>query len=225
MKCTRVLTGAILLAFAIGCARRKAVAPVTSVPTQEPTHTVIIGENALRKLALQPLEIIWPQVLDGPTTGQTSYRVVLDPLGNVSEVLPLSMFVERANDSAQRQIMRWKFKPFVRDGAAVQAEAVLTFHFDTRAYGPAAPLTEAEVRKLASGIVNADYPRGTATGTTCSLRIAVDSDGYLIEVIDNKCPRELSIPCLDAIRKWHFSPIIENGQPRPYRAEVTFRAP
>jgi hypothetical protein len=39
----------------------------------------------------------------------------------------------------------------MKDGVRVQAEAILNFHFDTRAYGPAKPLTDAEVRKLVMG--------------------------------------------------------------------------
>lgn len=220
-----VISAAVLLTFAAGCMRQKAVAPATSAPTQEQIQSAVIGENDLRQRALLPLEIIWPQVLDGPTTRQASYRVSIDPSGNVTDVTPLTVAVERSNDSASRQIGRWKFKPLVKNGAPVQAQGVLTFHFNTRAYGPAVPLTETEARKLTTGTVDPDYPRGAAPGMACSLRIAVDSDGYLIEVIEDNCPRELSIPCLDAIRKWHFSPILEDGQRRPYRAEITFRAP
>jgi hypothetical protein len=227
MKFRLFLTGAaVLLALpAAGCMRQKTVAPTASAPAQEQIQTVTIDENDLRQRALVPLQIIWPQVLDGPTTGQASYHLSMDSSGSVTDVQPLTIAVERSNDSVIRQIMRLKFKPLVKDGASVPAEGVLTFHFNTRGYGPAAPLTEAEVRRLATGIVDPDYPPGTASGTACSFRIAVDSDGYLIEVIFDDCPAKFSLPSLVAIRKWHFSPILEEGQPRPYRAEVTFRAP
>ncbi|MGC1105374.1 MAG: energy transducer TonB [Candidatus Acidiferrales bacterium] len=183
------------------------------------------SQDEFQPLALRPLEIIWPQVLDGPISGEASYRLTIDSSGSVSDVEPLTIAVERSNDSVSRQVMRWKFKPPEQNGAPVQAEVVWTFDFNTRAYGPSAPLTEAEARNLATGAVDPDYPPGIASGTACSLRIAVDSDGYLIEVIEDACPRELASPCLDAIRKWHFSPILENGEPRPYRASITFRAP
>lgn len=207
-----------------GCARPKAQAPAPVAP-QEETRTVTFSQAELQNLALTPTEIIWPQVLDGPLSGEVSYRLTVDTSGNVTDVQPMTMDFERSNDSVARQVMRWKFKPLVQNGSPVQAQVVWTFHADTRAYGPAMPLTETEVRKLATNTVDPDYPSGTSPGTACSLRIAVDSDGYLIEVIEGPCPRDLVIPCLDAIRKWHFSPITKNGQPLPYRAEVTFRAP
>ncbi len=106
-------------------------------------------EAELRSLALESTDIIWPQVLeDNNTRGETSYYVSVDRSGQVREILPLSVSVERADDTARRQIMKWKFKPAIKDGAPVQAEAVLNFHFDTRAYGPAKPLTDAETREL-----------------------------------------------------------------------------
>ena len=183
-------------------------------------------EAELRRLALQPTDVIWPQVLeDNNTAGETSYYVSVDRSGQVREILPLSVAVERADDSARRQIVKWKFKPLVKDGVAVQAEAVLSFHYDTRAYGPPTPLTDAEVRKLATDTVDPEFPPGTAPGATCNIRIAVDSEGIVIEEIAAGGDPGLATPCMQAIGKWHFSPILEGGKPRPYRAEITFRAP
>ncbi|HUJ30452.1 MAG TPA: hypothetical protein VLY23_04180 [Candidatus Acidoferrum sp.] len=207
----------------------KSDAKLFSVPQPTPPsqqlRSATISEEELRNQALQPLEIIWPQVLDGATSGKTSYCVCVDRSGNVREVLPLSVAIERADRPAERQIMGWKFKPVLQDGVPVQAETIMNFDFNTRAYGPAAPLTDSEVRKLASGIVDPIYPAGTAPGTTLTLNVAVDSDGSVIEIIPGDGARELVRPCMDAIRKWHFSPILENSNPRPYRAQVTFQVP
>jgi Gram-negative bacterial TonB protein C-terminal len=130
-------------------------------PLEKQIRSMVVPEADLRSNALEPVEIIWPQVLeDNNTKGDTSYYVSLDRSGNVREMFPLSVAVERADDSARRQIMKWKFKPVLRDGVPVQAEGVLNLHFDTRAYGPPAPLTDAEVRKLASNVVDPEFPPG-----------------------------------------------------------------
>ena len=195
-------------------------------PASREIHTAIFSEAELRSQALQPLEIVWPQVLeDGNTSGDTSYYISTDRSGKVREVLPLSVSVERANDSARRQIMRWKFQPALKDGVPVQAEAVFNFHFDTRAYGPAAPLTDPEVRALASNTVDPVFPSGSTPGATCKVRFAVDSEGTVIESMSGGAPPELSATCMQALGKWRFSPIMIDGQPRPYRAELTFRVP
>lgn len=188
-------------------------------------RSVVLAEAELRALSSQPVEVIWPQVLeDQNTQGRTSYYVSIDRTGKVREILPLSVAIERADDSARRQIMRWKFNPPTKDGVSVQAEGILTFNFDTRAYGPKAILTNEEARKLAENIVEPEFPPTATSGSTCTIRIAVDADGQVIEQIAIDCPG-ISQSCMNAIGKWHFSPIIENGQPQPYRAELTFRVP
>jgi len=195
-------------------------------PLQKQIRSVVVPQAELRDLALQPTEIIWPQVLeDNRTEGETSYYVSMDRAGQVREILPLSVAIERADDSARRQIMKWKFKPVLRDGVPVQAEAVLNFHFNTRAYGPASPLTDAEVRKLVPNVVDPVFPAGAAPGSTFTIAVAVDSEGQLIESIAGEGPRELFQPCSQAIGKWHFNPIVEDGKPLPYRAQITCRVP
>jgi hypothetical protein len=195
-------------------------------PLTKQIRSSVLQETDLRALATQPMEIIWPQVLeDNNTSGQTRYYVSIDRSGQVREILPLSVSVERADDSARRQIMRWKFNPMMRDGAPVQAEAILNFNFNTRAYGPQSMLTDTDVRKLATNTVDPVFPLGTASGAFCNTRIAVDSDGRVIEEIAADETPGLGIVCMNAIGKWHFSPILEDGKPRPYRAEITFHAP
>ena len=146
----------------------------------------------------------------------------MDRTGKVREVLPVHTDNERSNDSARRQIMAWKFKPATEDGVPVQAEGILNFRLDTRAWGPPAPLSDAEARKLASNPVDPDFPPGVPTGATKTIWVAVDSDGLILEEIAADGPPQLTRPCMDALSKWRFKPIIENGQPRPYRAKIVF---
>jgi hypothetical protein len=195
-------------------------------PKEKQIRSVILPEAEFRNFAVEMYDIIWPQVLDGRTTGTASFYVSMDGSGKVREVLPVYTDNERSNDSARAQIMRWKFKPVVQDGFPAQAESVLTFALNTRAFGPPAPLSDAEVRKLASNIVDPMIPPGTApSGTTYTLMAAIDSDGNLIEVIPAGGPPGLFQPCYQAIRLWHFNPILEDGQARPYRAEIKFQVP
>jgi hypothetical protein len=194
-------------------------------PADKQVRSEVFAETELRALSGGPIEIIWPQVLEGQqTTGTTSYYVSLDRTGQVREVLPLAVSVERADDSARRQLMRLKFNPPTKGGVPVQAEGILTFNFDTRAYGPKTILSNEEVRKLAANIVEPEFPGTASPGATCSIRIAVDADGQVIEQIAMDC-HGLAQPCMNAIGKWRFSPIMEDGKPRPYRAEIAFRVP
>jgi hypothetical protein len=195
-------------------------------PKEKQIRSFIFPEAEFRALAVDTPEIIWPQVLDGRTTGTASFYISIDRMGKVREVRPIRTDNERSNDSARNQILRWKFRPAVKDGTPVQAEAVLTFTLNTREFGPPAILSDAEVRKLVPNVVDPVISPGTApSGATFSLWVAIDSDGNLIEAIAEDGPPALWKPCYEAIRKWNFSPIMENGQARPYRAELKFQAP
>lgn len=184
-----------------------------------------LSQEQLTAQALQPVEITWPQVLDGRTSGRTSYFVSIDRTGQVRDVLPLDVAIERANDSARRQIMRWKFKPLLQDGVPVQRSGILQFNFNTRAYGPSEILNDADARKLASNVVEPLFPPGALSGNTCAVRLAIDSDGQIIEQIPGDCVPGLFQACSKAIGQWKFSPIIKDGNALPYRAEVVFRVP
>jgi hypothetical protein len=195
-------------------------------PRDKQIRSVILPEAELRGMALQPVEIIWPQVLDGATKGKTGYYLSVDRSGRVAEVLPLSVAAERADDVARRQIMKWKFNPALEDGVAIQAEGVLNFDFNTRAYGPAVPLTDEEARKMASVIVEPAFPTGAApSGSTHAFWVAIDEEGNVIETIGGEGPHELYAPGMQALGKWRFHPMLVDGKAVPYRAQVVFRAP
>jgi len=75
-------------------------------------------------------------------------------------------------------------------------------------------------------MVEPAFPPGVApSGSISSVMIAVDADGKVIEMIAGGGPPGVFVHCMKALQKWHFSPIIEKGQARPYRAQVDFRVP
>jgi hypothetical protein len=188
-------------------------------PPEKRLRVEVLGEPELRGLLSNASEIIWPQVLDGAVSGQASFYISLDTEGKVREVLPLKTANERSNDSAIRQIMRWKFNPAIRNGVPVQAEGTLHFAVDTRAAGPREALSDADARKLASNIVEPVVPAGSvAPGTLYKLWIAVDSDGIVIEKIIADAPPGLFGPVDKALKQWRFKPLMVDGKPQPYRA-------
>lgn len=194
-----------------------------ATPAEKRVQVVNLRDAELRALATESPEIIWPQVLDGAQTGETKFYLSLDKTGKLREVLPLSVNCERCNDSAIRQIKRWKFKTAEIDGLPVQAEGSLTFHFDTRAWGPKDVLSDAEARKIATNVVAPDVPQGKyPAGTVYEVWIAVDSDGQIIEQIKKGGPPDLFSPCDHALKQWRFHPPVVNGVPQPFRALIVF---
>jgi hypothetical protein len=189
-------------------------------PQEKRLRVEMLGEAELRSLAAEAPEIVWPQVLDGAVTGKASFFISLDTTGKVREALPLKTANERSNDSAIRQIMRWKFRPATREGLPVQAEGTLNFDIDTRAAGPKDVLSDAEARKLASNVVEPVVPAGSvAPGALYKIWIAVDADGIVIEKIIAEAPPGVDFGTVDrALRQWRFKPLFVDGKPQPYRA-------
>lgn len=205
--------------------------PHPQVPGNAPIRIAAMSQAELLHLAVKKPKIIWPQALDGAETGQASFYLSIDPEGHVREVQPVSTANERTNDSAIRQMMRWKFRPPTKDGKRVQAEGLITLALNTRAFGPAKPLTNRKMRKMATNPVNPILPPGMVPpGTTFRMRVAVDSDGQIIEEIVTDGPPDLFVPCDAALKRWHFKPImswhfwpIMKRQARPYRGLVEFK--
>lgn len=198
----------------------------SATPREQQIVSATLQEPDLRSLAVEAPEIIWPQALDGSVTGKAHFYIAIDSSGKLRDVLPIDTSNERTNDSAIRQIKRWKFKQAIRDGFPVQSEGILTFDVNTRAWGPANTLSDAEMRKMADNVVAPVVVAGSfPPDTVYKLWVAVDSDGIVIEKIAAGGPPKLFGPCDAALRQWRFRPIIENGQPRPYRGLVEFHIP
>jgi hypothetical protein len=192
----------------------------------KPLQFKTFNETELMQSAAGSPQLIWPQPLDGSESGDASFYLSTDRTGKVREVLPLYTANERTNDSAVSQLLTWQFRPAIEGGLPAQTEGILTFKLNTRAFGPTEPLKDAEARKLASNVVEPEIPSGKyPAGTIYTLWIAVDSSGKVIEAMAGDGPHELFMPCYTALRKWSFKPVIENGQPRPYRAQIAFHAP
>jgi hypothetical protein len=197
-----------------------------ATPREQRIVSATLEEAELRSLTVEAPPIIWPQALDGAETGIASFYIGIDPKGKLREVLPVETCNERTNDSAIRQIKSWKFKPAMRDGFPVQAEGILTFDVNTRASGPKNLLTDTEMRQMASNVVEPIVPAGAfPPNTVYRLWVAVDIDGGVLEKIHAGGPPNLFGPCDAALRQWRFKPIMENGQPRPYRGLVEFHIP
>jgi len=79
----------------------------------------------------------------------------------------------------------------------------------------AKPLTDAEVRKLATNMTEPVFPEGSPSGSPCSSRIAVDAEGKVIEEIAVEGSGEVSLAWMKAIGKWAIQPDSRRRQAAP----------
>jgi hypothetical protein len=198
----------------------------TATPLAEQTKTSQVTEDVARTLALNTPAIVWPAVREGKTSGVMSLYISNDRAGHVREAWPVASGNPELNGAARDQVLQWQYKPYTNGGPS-QMEALLTFAFATRIENPIPVLSDAEVRKLATRVVEAVLPPGKAhKGTKFTLRISVDETGKLQTVLNpNSVAPALYTAGAAALKKWRFHPYLNKGKADRFYADVTFRVP
>lgn len=192
-------------------------------PAAQQLNRQQVAEATARAIAVAAPPIAWPEVREGKTSGTISVYISADKLGQVREVWPLQSDNPELNAAARRQVMEWRFQPYV-NGVPMQMESVLTFAFQA-AMGPPIPfLSNAEARKLATDVVEPRLSRGKAPGMkTFTLRIRVDEQGKLVRVLNLKnAPPELYRTGEKALQQWRFHPHLHDGKPDMFDADIVF---
>lgn len=192
-------------------------------PAAQQLNTQQVAEATARAIAVAAPPIAWPAVREGKTSGTLSVYVSVDKLGQVREVWPLQSDNPELNSSARRQVMEWRFQPYL-NGVPMQMEAVLTFAFQTKMGTPISLLSNAEARKLATHVVEPRIPPGKAAGSKrFTLRIRVDEQGKLVRVLNlkNAAPALYSAG-EKALQQWHFRPYVRDGKPDLFDADIVF---
>jgi hypothetical protein len=197
-----------------------------ATPVTEQMKTSQVTEDAARTLALNTPAIVWPAVREGKTSGVMSLYISNDQAGHVREAWPVASGNPELNDGVRNQVLQWQYKPYTNGGPS-QMEALLTFAFTTHIENPIPVLSDAEVRKLATRVVEAVVPPGkTRKGTRFTLRISVDEAGKLQAVLNpNTVASALYTAGAAALKKWRFHPYLNNGNADRFYADVTFRVP
>lgn len=200
-----------------------AVTDVT--PPAERIQTARLPESVVKTLYEETPAIQWPTIRAGKTLGELSLYVCADRKGKVREVWPLNSDNAALDDSAREQVMKWKFKPAAMQGIPIQVESILTFPISSKVENPIHVLTNDEVRKLATHVVEPEFRPGTAPkGTVFTLRVSVGADGTILGTSNpNNVSTTLFLAGMNAVRQWKFRPYLRDGKPDAFDAEVTFQ--
>lgn len=102
-----------------------------------PVQTVFFNEKDALDHAIDPSPMRWPKVEEGQLVGVASIYVCIDRAGRVRETYALNNDHPDIAEAARQQLMSWKFRPFTSAGAAVQADTILTFAYETQLISPA----------------------------------------------------------------------------------------
>jgi hypothetical protein len=97
----------------------------------QPLQTVMLDEVSLRKNLLPAAAIVWPPLQDGSLQGNFTTQVVVDRNGVVRETGTEVSENGGVNDIGRQAAAAMRFKPFLVNGAPVQAVSQLTIPFKT----------------------------------------------------------------------------------------------
>ncbi len=134
----------------LGTPDKKMFAIAKATPAKEQIKTVIVPEAEMRKLLVNGPAPVWPDLPAPPpgrngaparnyaATGTMIMGIVVDRQGQVREVYKYEGDNRALEAAADEQIAKWKFKPYMVNGAPVQVLSTLTFPFTVKIAAPAA---------------------------------------------------------------------------------------
>jgi len=199
--------------------------PLTS--NDDRFETIPVNSQQMEQLSTGNPPIVWPPVHSGSVRGRLAIYVSVDNEGRVREAWPLNSDNAGLDDSVREQVSQWKLKSAVNSaGKHVQVDGGLSFAFETKIGDPLPQLSDAEVRALATKVVEPVWPADSVkSGQIIEAEISINEQGTLTGVGFNKVPNELIGPINVALSKWSFRPLMRDGKPQSFHAVVKFTVP
>jgi len=223
-----------------------------SNPPEQRLQSVFVSQATIERAAEGQPALTWPPVQSGKTTGLLSMYISVDRQGQVREAYPLNSDNAGLQDAARDQLLKWKLKPMTKNGSPVQAEAPLTFRFETTlAANPAQPAAQASSASAASDVVPPlkvqvspgvlqgflvdhpapEYPREAKENHVQGkvvLAVIIDKTGATRDIRVLTSPdQKLTDSAVAAVSRWVYRPYQLNGSPVEAQSivEINFKLP
>jgi hypothetical protein len=169
--------------------------------------------------------IAWPTVHSGNLKGKVAIYVSADTEGHVREVWPINAD-NGVDDSVREQVRKWTIKAATdKTGKRVQVDGPISFAFETRIENPLPELSDAEVRQLATKIVDPVWPANSVQpGQIVEAEISVNEQGKFAGASYSHAgvPVAAVIAMNDALHQWTFRPFIKDGKAQYFKGTVKF---
>lgn len=188
----------------------------TPTPAEQQIRTVFVSTQREESLVENVPKIDWPTVHEGKTDGYMIVYARTDRTGQVREAAKHNSDQPGLEDFGTEQALRYKFKPLVVNGVAVQMEMPLVLHFTSQIADPLPVLKGAELLKQISGCdtrLVSSVPSGERVRP---VRISVNEEGKLTGEgfgpnVDAGTPAVLVTVRIALGLDCHFAPLVRNG--------------
>jgi hypothetical protein len=168
--------------------------------------------------------IEWPTVREGKTEGYMIVYARTDRTGQVRETAKHNSDQPGLESFGMEQALRYKFKPLLVNGEAVQMEMPLVLHFATKIGDPIPELNDSQTRKIITGCsLPREISDPASSGQQIVIQFQVQDDGGLMTL--GASDRKIPIPVLyQQFRGCHFGIYKQNGVATAYHANLTVTA-
>lgn len=124
------LTAQMTLLEDLSAADAKLIRVTKKTPAAKLLRVVVVPEPELRKLALDTPAPHWPDMAEGALSGTMTMRVVVDRSGQVQSIDNFFSDNPGLQAAAEKQLLGWRFRPYLDHGAPVQVISTLTFRYE-----------------------------------------------------------------------------------------------
>lgn len=198
--------------------------PGLLVPNAAPLRPVEVAQVVEQSFLKSNANLQWPLVRDGDTKGFVRVSLGIGPDGRVREVWPEASDNGEMEDFARDQIKNWQFTPYLLNGLPVAVFTHWTMPFETKIGNPLPELSDADVRKLASHIIEPSFAPGMAKpGQVLRVRILVNEQGKLTSVDNPDGLGQSFMAIYVALSQWKFHPLLQDGKPQYFHAWLAFK--
>jgi hypothetical protein len=197
----------------------------TPTPADQQIRTAFVSTQKEESLVEDAPKIDWPTVHEGKTEGYMIVYARTDRTGQVRESAKHNSDQPGLEDFGMELALRYKFKPLLVDGVAVQMEMPLVLHFTSKIADPLPMLTGQALLKQISGC-DAKLVSGIpASARIKPTSIAVNEEGKLTGEgygpnVDAGSPAVLVKVVLALGLDCHFAPLMRNGAPTYYHGAL-----
>jgi len=188
----------------------------TPTPPEQQIRTAFVSTQKEEGLVEQSPKIDWPAVREGKTEGYMIVYARTDRTGQVRETAKHNSDQPGLEDFGMQQALRYKFKPLIINGVAVQMETPLVLHFTSKIANQLPFLRGQELLKQISGCNAKLVSEIPKSGRVTPTSIAVNEEGKLTgegygPQVDAGLPAVLVTPVLAMGLDCHFAPLVRNG--------------
>lgn len=123
------LTAQMTLLEDLSSADAGTIRVIKPTPAAQQLRFVVVPEPELRKLALHTPALHWPDMPEDAGSGTITMRVVVDRSGQVQSVDNFFPNNQALQNVAEKQLLDWRFRPYLDHGVPVQVISTLTFSY------------------------------------------------------------------------------------------------